>query len=249
MLDDETLRDGLQSPSVRCPTIDEKIRILHLIDRLGHRHRQHRPARAPARRWRPTSSGSPARLPEQRLARAGELRRADGHCRHPADRRDRAARRACRSSAARSSARARCGNTRRAGALDQLLRLTEEAIGFAVREGLPVMYVTEDTTRARPRHAAPAVFDRDPRRRRPRLRRRHRRPCRAVGRGRGGPFRRDGGRRVRRGRRDRLARPSRPRPGASRTRWRRSRRARPGFTAPRSGSASGWGTRRWTRCS
>src|SRR5215203_3363316 len=35
MLDDETLRDGLQSPSVRCPTIDEKLRILHLIDTLG----------------------------------------------------------------------------------------------------------------------------------------------------------------------------------------------------------------------
>src|SRR5512140_587747 len=35
MLDDETLRDGLQSPSVRCPTIEEKIEILHLIDRLG----------------------------------------------------------------------------------------------------------------------------------------------------------------------------------------------------------------------
>src|SRR3954470_21029225 len=35
MLDDETLRDGLQSPSVRCPSIDEKLRILHLIDRLG----------------------------------------------------------------------------------------------------------------------------------------------------------------------------------------------------------------------
>src|SRR5215471_8454136 len=35
LLDDETLRDGLQSPSVRTPTIDEKIRILHLIDRLG----------------------------------------------------------------------------------------------------------------------------------------------------------------------------------------------------------------------
>src|ERR671911_862764 len=34
-LDDETLRDGLQSPSVRCPTIDEKLRILHLVDRLG----------------------------------------------------------------------------------------------------------------------------------------------------------------------------------------------------------------------
>jgi 2-isopropylmalate synthase len=35
LLDDETLRDGLQSPSVRCPTIDEKLRILHLIDALG----------------------------------------------------------------------------------------------------------------------------------------------------------------------------------------------------------------------
>src|ERR687897_1757466 len=33
-LDDETLRDGLQSPSVRSPSIDEKIAILHLIDRL-----------------------------------------------------------------------------------------------------------------------------------------------------------------------------------------------------------------------
>ena len=34
--------------------------------------------------------------------------------------------------------------------LDQLLKLTEEAISFAVKEGLPVMYVTEDTTRADP---------------------------------------------------------------------------------------------------
>jgi len=35
MLDDETLRDGLQSPSVRTPTIGRKIEILHLIDKLG----------------------------------------------------------------------------------------------------------------------------------------------------------------------------------------------------------------------
>src|ERR671931_632707 len=35
LLDDETLRDGLQSPSVRCPSIEEKLKILHLIDRLG----------------------------------------------------------------------------------------------------------------------------------------------------------------------------------------------------------------------
>src|SRR4029450_4668452 len=34
--------------------------------------------------------------------------------------------------------------------LDRLLQLTEEAVSFAVGEGLPVMYVTEDTTRANP---------------------------------------------------------------------------------------------------
>jgi isopropylmalate/homocitrate/citramalate synthase len=34
--------------------------------------------------------------------------------------------------------------------LDQMLRVTEDAVRFAVAEGLPVMYVTEDTIRARP---------------------------------------------------------------------------------------------------
>src|SRR5678815_4066524 len=35
LLLDETLRDGLQSPSVKAPTIDQKLRILHLLDRIG----------------------------------------------------------------------------------------------------------------------------------------------------------------------------------------------------------------------
>ena len=34
--------------------------------------------------------------------------------------------------------------------LDRMLRLTEDAVSLAVKEGLPVMYVTEDTTRAHP---------------------------------------------------------------------------------------------------
>jgi len=34
-LDDETLRDGLQSPSVHSPSIDDKLAILHKIDELG----------------------------------------------------------------------------------------------------------------------------------------------------------------------------------------------------------------------
>src|SRR5947208_6848916 len=35
LLNDETLRDGLQSPSVRDPSISEKIKILHLMEALG----------------------------------------------------------------------------------------------------------------------------------------------------------------------------------------------------------------------
>src|SRR6266576_5709122 len=35
LLNDETLRDGLQSPSVRDPSIHDKIEILHLMEALG----------------------------------------------------------------------------------------------------------------------------------------------------------------------------------------------------------------------
>src|SRR5258705_5746 len=34
-LNDETLRDGLQSPTVHDPSIEDKIKILHLMDDLG----------------------------------------------------------------------------------------------------------------------------------------------------------------------------------------------------------------------
>src|SRR5579885_1449800 len=35
LLNDESLRDGLQSPSVRDPSISEKLEILHLMEQLG----------------------------------------------------------------------------------------------------------------------------------------------------------------------------------------------------------------------
>src|SRR5215831_15043655 len=35
LLNDESLRDGLQSPSVKDPSIEEKIEILHLMEALG----------------------------------------------------------------------------------------------------------------------------------------------------------------------------------------------------------------------
>ena len=35
LLDDETLRDGLQSPTVSDPAIEDKIHLLHLMEDLG----------------------------------------------------------------------------------------------------------------------------------------------------------------------------------------------------------------------
>ena len=35
--DDETLRDGLQSPSARNPTIEQKIELIDYMERLGFR--------------------------------------------------------------------------------------------------------------------------------------------------------------------------------------------------------------------
>jgi 2-isopropylmalate synthase len=148
MLDDETLRDGLQSPSVRTPTIDEKLRILHLIDALG---------------IDTANIGLPGAGPHvvrdvERLAReiADARLRVTPNC-------------AARTLAAditpiaeiaqRTGMRIECctfvGSSplrqyAEGWGIDHLLRLTEEAIALAVREGLPVMYVTEDTTRADP---------------------------------------------------------------------------------------------------
>ena len=148
ILNDETLRDGLQSPSVKCPTIDQKLRILHLIDRLG---------------IDAADIGLPGAGPHvvrdvERLAKeivSGRLNVkpncaartviADIKPIAEISQRIGIAIEACTfigSSPLRQYAE---GWT-----IDQLLRLTEEAIAFAVGEGLPVMYVTEDTTRADP---------------------------------------------------------------------------------------------------
>jgi 2-isopropylmalate synthase len=148
MLDDETLRDGLQSPSVRCPGIDEKIRILHLIDRLG--------------------------IDTANIGLPGAGRQVAGDvavlAREIADQRL-AVRANCAARTVIADIEPVAEISQRAGipiecctfigssplrryaegwSLDELLRLTEEAITFAVQEGLQVMYVTEDTTRADP---------------------------------------------------------------------------------------------------
>lgn len=148
MLDDETLRDGLQSPSVRVPTIEQKIEMLHLMDEL---------------RIETVDIGLPGAGPQvakdvERLAReiADKRLRIRPNC---AARTTEADIRAIAEIAQRVGIAIECctfigSSPIRSYAenwtLEYLERHTEDAVGFAVREGLPVMYVTEDTTRADP---------------------------------------------------------------------------------------------------
>jgi 2-isopropylmalate synthase len=148
MLDDETLRDGLQSPSVRCPSIDQKLQILHLIDRLGidtaniglpgagpHVVRDvERLAREIATGRLSVKANCAARTVIADITPIAEISQRAGI---PIE---------CCAFIGSSPLR----QYAEGWTIDQLLRLTEEAIGFAVGEGLTVMYVTEDTTRADP---------------------------------------------------------------------------------------------------
>ncbi len=147
-LDDETLRDGLQSPSAQDPPIAAKLRILHLMAELGIHTadiglpgagpRALADVRALAREI------ADARLPIAANCAARTVR-ADIEPIARVSQEVGLAIEACTfigSSPVRQYAE---GWT-----LDRMLRATEDAVSFAVAEGLPVMYVTEDTTRARP---------------------------------------------------------------------------------------------------
>ena len=184
MLDDETLRDGLQSPSVRTPSHRREDRHPSENGRARHRHRQHRPSgcRTAGRRRRRAPRAGDCRAPSEDPA---ELRGAHRDGRYQADRRDFPANRDRRSSAARSSGRVPIRQYTEGWTLDFLQKTTEDAISFAVREGLKVMYVTEDTTRADPAIASGALHDGAPVWRVAAVHRRHGRPCHAGGRRRG----------------------------------------------------------------
>ncbi len=148
LLDDETLRDGLQSPSVRCPSIEQKLEILHLIDALGidtadiglpgagpHVVRDvERLAREIIDRRLRVRANCAARTVTADIKPIAEISQRVGM---PIE---------CCAFIGSSPIRQHVEDW----TLDRLQAITEEAIGFAVREGLPVMYVTEDTTRADP---------------------------------------------------------------------------------------------------
>ena len=146
--DDETLRDGLQSPSVTDPSLREKIELLHIMDELGidsadiglpgaaprfyqdSLHLTHEIADTDLK-IRPNVA---ARTVKQDITPAIEITNKTGI---PVE--------VCTfigSSPIRQYVEE--------WTLDVMLERIEEAVKYVVDNGLPNMFVTEDTTRAHP---------------------------------------------------------------------------------------------------
>ena len=148
LVNDETLRDGLQNPSVVDPPIGDKIRLLHLMNHLGiHSANIGLPGAGPRAVEAVTAlareimdsglsiyANAAARSVVADVRPIAEISQNVGL---PIQ--------ACifiGSSAIRKYAED--------WTLDQMLDTIEEAVTFALTEGLSVMMVTEDTTRANP---------------------------------------------------------------------------------------------------
>jgi 2-isopropylmalate synthase len=146
--DDETLRDGLQSPSITNPTIERKLQILHLMAQLGIEAADiGLPGAGPhvvADVTRLVKEIVEARLPIKPNCAARTVR-ADIQ---PIIEISQATGLALEVAAFIGSSPIR--QYVEDWPLDMLLRATEDAVSFAVKNGLSVSYVTEDTTRAQP---------------------------------------------------------------------------------------------------
>lgn len=148
LVNDETLRDGLQNPSIHDPTIDDKIEILHLMEALA----------IDSVNIGLPGAGPRAAKDVEALAR--EI--ATHHMRIKPN---------CAARTLEADIRPIVEISQRAGiaieaatflgsspirrlvedwSVDHLERTTEKAVSFAVSHGLPSMYVTEDTVRTDP---------------------------------------------------------------------------------------------------
>lgn len=147
-LDDETLRDGLQSPSVRNPSIEQKLEILHRIAGLGIESADiglpgagphvvadvERLAREIVDQRLPIAPNCAARTVRADVQPIVEISQRTGL--------------AIEASCFIGSSPVR--QYAEGWDLERMLRLSVDAVSYAVSEGLPVMFVTEDTTRAAP---------------------------------------------------------------------------------------------------
>jgi 2-isopropylmalate synthase len=147
-LDDESLRDGLQSPSVIDPPVEKKIELLHLMDALGIDS---------------ADIGLPGAGPRA-VADVTRLAREIIDCKLDIKPN-------CAARTVRADIEPIIDISERIGApievgtfigsspirqyaenwsLEMMLTSTEDAVKFAASHDLPVMFVTEDTTRANP---------------------------------------------------------------------------------------------------
>jgi 2-isopropylmalate synthase len=148
LLNDETLRDGLQNPSVSDPSIAEKIKILHLMEALG----------IDSVNIGLPGAGPRAAADSEALAReiATQRMRIRPNCAartHENDIRPIAEISQRVGIAIEAATFLGTSPIRRLvedWTLDYLCRTTEKAVSFAVAHNLPSMYVTEDTTRTDP---------------------------------------------------------------------------------------------------
>jgi 2-isopropylmalate synthase len=152
---DETLRDGLQSPSVHDPTIEDKIELVVLLDRLGVEHVDI------------ALPGAGPRAVEDAVRLATEIRD-----------RKLAIKPACAARTHLNDIRPIVEISQRAGIAvevmtfigsspirqfaeswdaKRILKMSAEAVSFATSNNLPCTYVTEDTIRSRPEMLA-ALF-------------------------------------------------------------------------------------------
>lgn len=147
-INDETLRDGLQSPSVHDPPIEEKIEILHLMAEIGIDA-----ANLGLPGAGPRAVADVTRL-AQEIARAGLAIRANCAARtvladiQPIA--DIQQKTGVRIEAATFIGSSQIRKVTEDWDMDRMLRSTEEAVTWAARHDLDPMYVTEDTTRAHP---------------------------------------------------------------------------------------------------
>jgi len=148
LLNDETLRYGLQSPSVKDPSIEEKIKILHLMESLG------------INSLNLGLPGAGPRAVADVMALANEIVRSKlkikANCAARTHQNDiRPIAEIVQKTGMNIEAATFIGSSpiRRYTENwtdDFLLKTTEDAVKFARSLGLDVMYVTEDTTRCDP---------------------------------------------------------------------------------------------------
>jgi 2-isopropylmalate synthase len=148
LLNDESLRDGLQSPSVRDPSIPEKIEILHLMEALGINSLDlGLPGAGPRAIEAVTALAREIVAQKMKIQANCAARTHENDIRPIAD--------IVQKTGLRIEAATFIGSSpiRRftEGWTDEfLLTTTEKAVKYAVSLGLDVMYVTEDTSRCDP---------------------------------------------------------------------------------------------------